>query len=446
MIYRNTYGRLQQWASETKHKPLILRGARQVGKTTLVDEFSHEFDNYIHLNLERSEDAAIFSGNHSATEIIQVLCFRQNISMEKGRTLLFIDEIQNEPKAVALLRYFYEDLPQLYVIAAGSRLQSLLKERISFPVGRVEYLQLTPCSFGEYLDAVGDTQYKAAVEQAALPDALHSEAVKRFNMYATIGGMPEVVAEYARNRDLTRLRPIYDTLLRGYNEDVEKYAPTQKQTHIIRHILSTGWSKAGQTITLTNFGDSNYQSKDVREAFTIMEKAFLLELVYPVTSVRAPMESSLRRAPKLCWVDTGLVNFAANIQTDLLGKKDILDSWQGHVAEQIVAQELRILLNNLYVENLNFWIRDKKGSSAEVDFVWQRGTEIIPIEVKSGNNAHLRSLQSFMDLSQGTTAVRIWSEKYSVNSVTTPNGKTFKLINIPFYYVGALPLILDREM
>ena len=98
------------------------------------------------------------------------------------------------------------------------------------------------------------------------------------------------------------------------------------------------------------------------------------------------------------------------------------------------------------MENLNFWIRDKKGSSAEVDFVWQRGTEIIPIEVKSGNNAHLRSLQSFMDLSQGTTAVRIWSEKYSVNSVTTPNGKTFKLINIPFYYVGALPLILDREM
>ncbi len=446
MIYRNIYKQLKQWASNREHKPLILRGARQVGKTTIVDEFSREFDNYIHLNLERPEDALLFSSSDSVSDIMQLLCFRQNISMEKGRTLLFIDEIQTEPKAVALLRYFYEDMPQLYVIAAGSRLQSLLKERVSFPVGRVEYLQLSPCSFDEFLGAIGDTQYQTAVKQASLPNALHDEAIKRFNMYATIGGMPEIVADYAEHRDLTRLRRIYNTLLRGYNEDVEKYAPSQKQTHIIRHILNTGWTKAGQTITLTNFGDSNYLSKDVKEAFVIMEKAFLLELVYPATSVQAPIESSFRRAPKLCWVDTGLVNFAANLQIDILGKKDILDTWQGHIAEQIVAQELRVLLNDAYIENLNFWVRDKKGSNAEVDFIWQYGTEIIPIEVKSGHNSHLRSLQSFMDLSKGHTAVRIWNEKFSVDSVTSPNGKSFRLLNIPFYYVGALPLILDREI
>ncbi len=258
--------------------------------------------------------------------------------------------------------------------------------------------------------------------------------------------MPEVVANYAEHRDPTRLRTIYNTLLKGYNEDVEKYASTQKQTHIIRHILNTGWNKAGQTITLSNFGGSSYLSKDVREAFTIMERAFLLELVYPATSVQAPIEVSYRRAPRLCWVDTGLVNFAANLQVELIGKKDILDSWKGAVAEHIVAQELRVLLNHAHVAHLNFWVRDKKGSNAEVDFIWQQDTHIIPIEVKSGTSAHLRSLESFMDLSKRNVAVRIWSEKYSVDTIRTPKGKSFKLLNIPFYYVGVLPMLLEREM
>lgn len=120
------------------------------------------------------------------------------------------------PKAVALLRYFYEDMPHLFVIATGSRLQSLLKERISFPIGRVEYLQLTPCSFSEFLGAIGDTQYKEAVETATLSPLLHAEAIKRFNLYTLIGGMPEVVANYAENKDLMRLQPIYNTLLMGY--------------------------------------------------------------------------------------------------------------------------------------------------------------------------------------------------------------------------------------
>jgi len=446
MFYRDIYQRLKEWMSTPYRKPLILRGARQVGKTTIVEGFSREFDNYIHLNLERPEDARLFTESDTVSEIMQVLSFRQNISIEKGRTLLFIDEIQTEPKAVALLRYFYEEMPHLYVIAAGSVLQSLLKERISFPVGRVEYMQLTPCSFSEFLGAIGEGQYKSVIEKAALPGALHTEILKRFNLYTIIGGMPEVVANYAEYRDLTRLRGLYNTLLKGYSEDVEKYASTQKQTHIIHHILNTGWNKAGQTITLSNFGGSNYLSKDVREAFTIMERAFLLELVYPATSVQAPIEVSYRRAPKLCWVDTGLVNFAANLQVELVGKKDILESWKGAIAEHIVAQELRVLLNNTHIGHLNFWVRNKKGSNAEVDFIWQQGAHIIPIEVKSGTNAHLRSIQSFMDLSKGNTAVRIWSEKYSVDTVRTPKGKSFKLLNIPFYYVGALPMLLEREM
>lgn len=444
MFQREIVGRLQEWAANPSRKPLILRGARQVGKTTLVKEFSHEFDNFISLNLERQSEARIFEQSDSVEEIVQICCFQKKILLKEGRTLLFIDEIQNVPKAVALLRYFYEDMPQLYVIAAGSRLQSLLKERVSFPVGRVEYLQLAPCSFCEYLGAMGDTQYKEAIEQAELPVMLHEEALKRFNLYTIIGGMPEVVSDYVEYHDLMRLQRIYNTLLMGYNEDVEKYAPTQLQNHIIRHILRTGWVKAGQTIKLGNFGDSNYNSKDVREAFTIMEKAFLLELVYPVTAVLAPAEPALKRAPKLMWLDTGLVNFAANIQVELLGNKDIIDTWQGAIAEHVVAQELRTVFNERYIQHIHFWVRDKQGTNAEVDFIWQSGTHLIPVEVKAGRNSHLRSLQSFMDLSSGDIAVRVWSGSYSVDKVSTPKGKVFQLINIPFYYVNSLPLILQK--
>ena len=443
MFQRNIYKKLQDWSNNPTHKPLILRGARQVGKTTLVNEFSNEFENYIHLNLERQTEARIFEQSDSVEEIIRLCCFQKKIVLKEGRTLLFIDEIQNVPKAVALLRYFYEDMPRLFVIAAGSRLQSLLKERVSFPVGRVEYLQLAPCSFSEFLGAIGDTQYKEVVESANLPAVLHKEAISRFNLYTLIGGMPEVVANYAENKDLMRLQPIYNTLLMGYNEDVEKYAPTQLQTQIIRHILKTGWNKAGQTIKLGNFGDSSYNSKEVREAFNIMEKAFLLELVYPVTGVQAPASSAFKRAPKLVWVDTGLVNFAANIQTELINNKDIIDAWLGAIAEHVVAQELKVLANEHYIQHLNFWVRDKQGSNAEVDFIWQQGTTLIPIEVKAGHNAHLRSIQSFMDLSSGTLAVRIWSGPYSVDKVTTPKGKDFKLVNLPFYYINSLPLILQ---
>ena len=155
MFERDIYNQLQKWAERTGRKPLVLRGARQVGKTTLVNEFARNFENYLHLNLEREEDARLFQSTDKVQEIMKIACFQKNILLREGRTLLFIDEIQNVPKAVALLRYFYEDMPDLYVIAAGSRLQSLLKERISFPVGRVEYMQLSPCTFGEYLTAMG---------------------------------------------------------------------------------------------------------------------------------------------------------------------------------------------------------------------------------------------------------------------------------------------------
>ena len=159
--------------------------------------------------------------------------------------------------------------------------------------------------------------------------------------------------------------------------------------------------------------------------------------------MHAPALPALKRAPKLMWLDTGLVNFAANIQTEVLHDRTLMGTWQGAIAEHIVAQQLQVLLDEQYISDLHFWVRDKQGSNAETDFVWQKGTRIIPIEVKCGKNAHLRSLHSFMDLSGGDLAVRIWSGPYSIDDVKTVAGKSFRLINLPFYYLGSLPKILS---
>ena len=319
----------------------------------------------------------------------------------------------------------------------------LILSKLWYPVGRVDYLSLRPCSFLEYLQAMGDDALIDMVHNRSVPSLLHEEVMRRFSNYALIGGMPEVVANYAVHHDSMRLAPIYKSLLDGYDEDVERYAKNAAQVAVIRHVLRHGWTEAGQTVKFRGFGGSAYSSKEIHEAFNVMQKAFLLHLDYPVTTVQAPAQPALTRSPKLIWVDTGIVNFSAGIQLEYLQNKGLLDIWRGHAAEQIVAQELRILLDKHYKNEQYFWVRDKKGATAEVDYVWQDGTRLIPIEVKSGTNAHLRSLHSFMATPYaGDLAVRIWSGEYSVSELVAPNGHPFRLLNIPFYYTGVLDELL----
>ena len=289
MIYRQLIEDLTEWSRRGNRKPLVLRGARQVGKTTLVDEFSKQYDCHIKLNLEQSADAKAFSISDNVAEIFQYLCLQKKIVVDKNkRTLLFIDEIQNEPKAVGLLRYFYEEMPWLHIIAAGSRLQTLIKQRISFPVGRVEYMSLRPCSFLEFLNATGNEPLAEMIRQLNVSPVYHDMLTSLFNRYTLVGGMPEALAEYAAHEDITRLSPIYRSMINGYNEDVEKYARNTNQTNVIRHLLTYGWAEAGQTITFSRFGGSNYTSKEVHEALEVLQKAFLLSLDYPITTVKAP--------------------------------------------------------------------------------------------------------------------------------------------------------------
>jgi len=449
MYERELIMQLRQWSQHSPHKPLVIRGARQVGKSTLVREFGKEFDFFIEVNLDLSDDAQIFQRTDNVTDIWQYLCLRNHIVSDPSkRILLFIDEIQEVPEAVSLLRYFYEKMPWLYVITAGSRLQSLLKKHISFPVARVEYLNLRPFSFTEYINAMEGAEWKNMLEQLSVPPLMHEEMTNRFNQYALIGGMPEAVSSYAEYHDIERLSPIFNSLLKGYNEDVERYANNEEQVRIIRHILSTAWYSAAEKITFAKFGNSSYTSTQIHDGMDCLERAYILSLDYPVTSTAAPAIPILKRSPKLVMVDSGITNFVAGIQIQYLQNKDLLDTWRGRAAEQIVAQELRVLLDNHFVEKQFYWDREEKGTKAEIDFIWQYGDQIIPIEVKAGTNSHLKSLHSFVNQSKHfVTAVRFWSGEFFVQDAQTPapDNKPYRLINIPFYYIGQLHKILKMS-
>lgn len=442
MFERNVLTELRQWAARPGHKPMVLRGARQVGKTTLVNQFAAEYEVYLKLNLEKAVDRQLFETDASMDELVTTIYLLNNQERRAVPTLLFIDEIQNSPRAVAMLRYFYEEVSGIDVIAAGSLLENLIDKHITFPVGRVEYMAVRPCSFNEFLGAVGENALKTAQQRGAVPAPLHNKMMRLFNTYTLTGGMPEVVNSYAEHRDIISLKYIYETLLTGYRDDVEKYSATESMRNVIRHILNAGWIYAAQRITFEKFGNSLYRSREMGEAFRTLEKTMLLELAYPVTSVLVPVAPEPKRSPKLLWLDTGLVNYVGGIQKELVNIPDISDAWMGRIAEQIVGQEL-LSVDSRFSHKRCFWVNGT-GSEAEVDFVIQFDGKVIPIEVKSGHNSRMRSLHQFMDKAPHDIAVRFWGGPFSIDPVVTPRGKRFRLFNLPYYYAGQINEVLQN--
>ena len=447
MFERNLISELEKWAAKSNRKPLILRGSRQVGKTTLVDSFSQNFENYLYLNFEKNPSAmGLFDKEQEIDDLMADIFLFCNKENKQGKTLLFIDEIQNSKTAIMKLRYFYEaKLPDLYVIAAGSLLETMLNKEVSFPVGRVEYLAVRPCVFTEFLRAIGEIQLEKALLNRRIPEALHGKTMNLFNTFTLIGGMPEIVADYAANKNFVGLNNIYESLLTSYRDDVEKYARNETMRQTIRHILQSGWKFAAERIALGGFAGSSYKAREMGEAFRTLEKTFVLELCYPATDCQVPITKNLNRSPKLLWLDCGLVNYAANVQKEVFGAADILDAWRGKVAEQIVAQEL-LALDSRVSNQRNYWMRNKIDSDAEVDFVLQYDSKLIPIEVKSGHNAKLKSLHLFMDEAPHHIAVRAWTQPFSIDEVSTQKGKKFKLINLPFYDVCVLEKIIHESL
>ncbi|MBP5368082.1 MAG: ATP-binding protein [Bacteroidales bacterium] len=446
MFKRNVLSELEKWKNSDTRKPLLMRGARQVGKTTVVEQFGKSFNNYLYFNLEREEHRRLFETQIPTDMLVEQLFWNCRTERKPGTTLIFIDEIQNSPKTIALLRYFYEDRPDLYVIAAGSLLESIVDVQFSFPVGRVQYMPMRPCSFCEFVEALGEGRLLAVAADPRLVSVVHNQLLALFNRYVIIGGMPQAVQQYAANRDVMAIDDIYETLLQAYRDDVEKYVRGNKLIGTVRFVVENGWRFAGSTIAMNGFAGSTYRSREINEAFNLLEKAMLLELVYPATNTEVPILPENKRRPKLIWLDTGLVNYAAGIRSEIIGCNDILDVWRGRIAEHIVAQEL-LTLNHRISQRRAFWTKGTGGESAEVDFVWVVDSQIIPIEVKSGHNSHLRSLHAFVDSSSTHVAVRIWSGEFSVDDLTTTiKKKPFKLINLPFYLIWNMENIVKQYL
>lgn len=445
MFNRDIIKELSKWAAKRNRKPLVLRGARQVGKTTAVRMFSKEFDQFIYFNLEKEEERKIFEKTYPFNDLLTTLFIFAQKKRTGRKTLIFIDEIQNSPKAIALLRYFYEEANDLYVIAAGSLLESIINRTISFPVGRVEYMAMRPCSFREFLNA-NNEQLAAVLHQNDIPGFLHSQLTAWFKKYATIGGMPEIVNEYIETGDdITALDTVYNSLITSYIDDVEKYASSTAQVPYIRHVITNVFREGGKKITFEKFAGSEYRSREMKEAFRMVEKTMLIQIVHPCTSTELPVAPIIKRKPRLHILDTGLINHSLKIMGKLVFSDDISEVHRGIIAEHIVGQEL-LASNSSYGNTLNFWVREKTDASAEVDYIIPYNGKLIPVEVKAGRIGKIRSLLRYMDETPHSIAVRVYQGEYLVQKAKTIAGKEFTLLNLPFYMVHRIERELDKIM
>jgi len=443
MFFRNILNELNRWAKSDNRKPLILRGARQVGKTTAVKMFAKDFDTFIYLDLEKKSDLEIFQMELPIEKLMDYILLTKNISTGNGRVLVFIDEIQNSPEAVAMLRYFYESLPQYFVIAAGSLLEVLMaKHNISFPVGRVEYRFMYPLTFEEFLIASGNEQALKLFNTVPCPEFATPKIMELFHVYSMIGGMPEIVSEYIKTDNVSSLKNVYQSLFLSYLDDVKKYSVGKKETEIIRHAIESAPFEAGRRIKFQGFGSSNYKSREMGEALRTLSRAMLISLVYPVTEQNPPAMPDRKKSPRLQFVDTGLLNFASNIQPHFFKYDDLYSISKGRIAEHIVGQEL-IGTDPSSPSDFIFWVREKKQSNAEIDFLVQHLHRFVPVEVKSGPEGTLRSLHQFMDNSDNSFAVRLYSGKMSVNEIVTNSGKKYKLLDLPYCFTGKIDQYLN---
>lgn len=442
-LKRHLLLQLNEWKNKSNRKPLILRGARQVGKTTLVKEFAKTYQYQLYLNLEKKADSHLFEQTDNIKTIIEALFISNDLHSDAIHdTLLFIDEIQEQPKAIQALRYFYEEAPELHVIAAGSLLEFALKDIASFPVGRVEFLYLFPFNFMEYLEAL---QHKAGLEQLKkipIPAVAHNTLLQLFNQYTIIGGMPEVVKEYVQNGSVANLATIYESIWSSYASDSEKYTSSTTAKNVIKHVLATAAFTIDGRIKFQNFGKSNYQSREVGEALRNLHQAKIIQLIYPTTAVEVPIIPDFKKSPRLQFLDTGILNYILGISAQMLPLHDLSQSYKGAIIPHIFTQEI-ISIQSKKSDLPHFWVREKKQSSSEVDLVYAIDGIVIPIEIKSGSTGSLKSLHQFVESASHPYAVRIYAGEFQVLTTKTPNGVTYILMNLPYYLGTLLPEYLD---
>ena len=382
------------WAQSPRRKPLIIRGARQVGKTWLVENcLATQFERIVKIDLEgQPQFHAAFMGELSPKTMLNAIePYTERIL--PGKTLLFIDEIQACPRAITALRYFYEQLPELHVVAAGSMLEFALGE-YSVPVGRVQYLHLSPMTFYEYLLAMGKS---AAAEKILEHPREHSQATvdalhEQLRDYFFIGGMPEAVATYRDTESRLEAYEVHSQIATSYRDDFAKYRPSVDLA-CLDSVFEAASKSVGQQIIYTHLYE-HATGKTNHKAFDLLCKAKLFSKIHSVTPSGLPLGHSHGKRFKAAMLDIGLMQYVCGMDpTMAVGNHSLMALYRGQLAEQFVAQEMLAW----HSETLCYWSRAAKGSSAEVDYLAIRDGKLHPLEVKSGPAGRLRSLHLCLD-------------------------------------------------
>ena len=451
-MFRNALNDLINWKNKPAHKPLMVRGARQVGKSYLVREFGKtHFQNFIEINFEeRPEFKEVFVAN-PVEKIIPLLetFFQTKIN---SQTLIFLDEIQAAPEVIPKLRYFYEKLPELFVIAAGSLLEFILSDhQFSMPVGRIEYLYLGPMSFAEFLHASNETELENYLTkftlQEHLPLLFHQKLMQLLTIYMFLGGMPEVVQNYISSHSLLESDAIKKNLLSTYHDDFGKYDKKIYFTRI-KNIFYKIPLMVGDKVKYVNL-DPHERAKDVALALTLLAMARVCYRIYHSSANGVPLQSEMKTKNfKMLFLDVGLMASVCGITAlDLQNNLQFVN--QGKLCEQFVGQHL--LYDHPYFQEpeLFYWMREERNAAAEVDFLLTQNQRIIPVEVKSGTTGRMKSLQVFLKEKKQNVAVRFNTDLPSVLKTRTnlPHDNIdYKLISLPFYLIGQVRRLVGGEL
>ena len=442
---------LKNWVLRENRKPLVLRGARQVGKSTLVRHFAEmQGLELIEVNLEKHQLQSLKYDGIDLTGLLQeieVLC-GQRI---KPGVLLFFDEIQEQPKLLSILRYFYEEQAWLPVISAGSLLEiALTNKEISIPVGRIENYFLGPMKFEEFLSALGDQVLLEYLTRSSdeLSKVAHAQLVKRFREYLFVGGMPEAVKEFVRTKSPIEVRRAQRSILQTYQEDFIKYSKNSAVDRV-RRVFNFVPGHLGQKIKYSEI-DREEKSRDLKAALQLLIQARIIIPVFHTNASGIPLAStSDETVLKTYFLDVGLVNCLQDVDWDLLvidQSKDLIT--KGAIAEQFVAQHLFYRKDGFENSELYYWLRDKKAQNAEVDFIIARKGEVLPIEVKSDVSGKLKSLLIFMaERKNLSRAIRInlsnlQSELVEKTGSSISEKAVFELLTIPLYMVDQIDEII----
>jgi len=422
---RHLITELTNWKKSPNRKPLLLKGARQVGKTWLIKEFGRvAFKNVAYINFENSERLKmLFLLDFDIPRIITEIEIETKCKINPADTLLIFDEIQESTKGLTALKYFYENAPEYYIVAAGSLLGVALQKQNSFPVGKVDFLELYPMSFIEFLENIDEKLLaKQLIDNNwSVISGFHEKLISLLRIYYYVGGMPEVVADYVLNKDFLSLRKIQEKILVGYQNDFAKYAPNEivPKIRMVWNALISQLSKENKKFIYGQIKKGS-RAKDFEMAINWLQDAGLVNKVNRVNNPKIPLKSYIDYdAFKLFGLDVGLLNASGGIGASvLLEKNNILTEFKGAMTEQFVWQQLRLQYDLFY------WSSE---AEAEVDFLLQKDNQVVPVEVKAEENLKAKSLKVFVDKYSNTEAIRCSMSKYRSENWLT---------NIPLYAIG----------